>query len=387
MVGAYDFVMFFVNAFWSPVRFPCSDTVELVDTPTSARAEHGAVPTPRSGDPLPGAFEPTRLRLARELREWSQADLAKQLRVTPAAISQYEAGAIRPASSTLVRMSEALAVPEGFLELAPPEEHEGFFRSLRRTSVSHRRRARAIAQVAYDLAQAVGDALPEVAMPKERPVGLDAAPEEIEKVAESVRNDLGLPAGPAGPVVPLLESLGVVVIRLPLDTADVDAFSLPFRDRPVIVLGSDKNDRARSRFDAAHELGHLILHGDRVWGIRQVEQQAHAFAAAFLMPAADIVDELPQRADWDVLFELKLKWQVSLAALLMRARRLGRMSETAYVNAVKAASARGWRRVEPVPLGAPERPSSLGAALRTSAGRRATQAQPPAIVEVLTTAA
>ncbi len=34
------------------------------------------------------------------------------------------------------------------------------------------------------------------------------------------------------------------------DTADVDAFSLPFHDRPVIVLGADKNDRKRSRFDA-----------------------------------------------------------------------------------------------------------------------------------------
>jgi Zn-dependent peptidase ImmA (M78 family) len=54
----------------------------------------------------------------------------------------------------------------------------------------------------------------------------------------------------------------LVVIRLPLDTADVDAFSLPFHDRPVVVLGTDKNDRARSRFDAAHELGHLVAHGD-----------------------------------------------------------------------------------------------------------------------------
>ncbi|MGO8957896.1 MAG: ImmA/IrrE family metallo-endopeptidase [Streptosporangiaceae bacterium] len=90
----------------------------------------------------------------------------------------------------------------------------------------------------------------------------------------------------------------MLLIRLPLDTTDVDAFSLPFHDRPVIVLGADKNDRARSRFDGAHELGHLVVHGDQVWGVKEVERQAHAFAAAFLMPAEDIRDELPDRADW-----------------------------------------------------------------------------------------
>ena len=69
------------------------------------------------------------------------------------------------------------------------------------------------------------------------------------------------------------------MIRLPLDTADVDAFSLPFHDQPVVVLGADKNDRARSRFDAAHELGHLAAHGDQVWAVKEVEQQAHWFGA------------------------------------------------------------------------------------------------------------
>ena len=54
---------------------------------------------------------------------------------------------------------------------------------------------------------------------------------------------------------------------------------------PVVVLGTDKNDRARSRFDGAHELGHLVVHGDQIWGVKEVEHQAHAFAAAFLMPA------------------------------------------------------------------------------------------------------
>ena len=62
-----------------------------------------------------------------------------------------------------------------------------------------------------------------------------------------------MPNGPVPNVAETLEKHGILVIRLPLDTADVDAFSLPFHDRPVVVLGTDKNDRARSRFDGAHE--------------------------------------------------------------------------------------------------------------------------------------
>src|SRR6266508_4411495 len=149
-------------------------------------------------------------------------------------------------------------------------------------------------------------------------------------MAGALRASWALPPGPAPNVVELLESHGVAVIRLPLGSVDVDAFSLPLPDHPVVVLGSDKNDRARSRFDAAHELGHLVMHGEQFWGLPQVEKHAHQFAAAFLMPCEDIYTELPERADWPQLFNLKQKWQVSLAALLMRAKTLGRMTDANY---------------------------------------------------------
>jgi Zn-dependent peptidase ImmA (M78 family) len=285
------------------------------------------------------------------------------------------------------RLAEVLDVPDAFFYLPVTETHEGFFRSLRRTSVSHRRRARAIAHVAHDVAQTAGaNQLPRVSIPCLPVADLEAPRAELEDVAAQVRAVMGLPTGPVPDVVQTLEDHGLIVIRLPLDTADVDAFSLPFNDRPVVVLGTDKNDRARSRFDAAHELGHLVAHGEHVWGVKQVEQQAHSFAAAFLMPADDIMHELPTRADWPRLFDLKRKWQVSLGALLMRARNLGRMSESQYLTAVKAASARGWRRVEPVPLGKPEQPSRFARLLATSSARQAATALPADIISALVTA-
>lgn len=331
------------------------------------------------------AFIPGRVRLARELKDWSQADLARASSVSPAAVSQFESGATRPGADTVATMARALEVPSGFFMRPLIETHEGFFRSLRRTSVSHRRQARALAHVAHDLATSPAGAshFHPVDLPRLPVNGLTATRNEVEAAAAAVRERWRMPSGPVHDVVASLEMHGVVVMRLPLATADVDAFSLPFPDRPVVVLGADKNDRARSRFDAAHELGHLVMHDDQVWGVKEVETQAHWFAAAFLMPEQDIYVSLPNRADWALLFELKKTWQVSLAALLMRAKTLGKMSDADYLSAVKMASARGWRRVEPVPLGSPEVPGHLLEFLQSPDVAEAAADLPNAVVREL----
>ncbi len=334
-------------------------------------------------------FERERLRVARELAGLSQTQLADRAGVSAAAVSQFEGGAARPSTETITSLGTALNVPVGFFGQPFTETHEGFFRSLRRTAVADRRRARAIAHVAHDLAVNAAEAgrFPGGDVPRIAVSGLDADLGEIERIASRVRSAWRLPPGPVSDVVEVLEQRGVVVIRMPLGSADVDAFSLPFPDHPVIVLGADKNDCARSRFDAAHELAHLVLHGDQIWGVKQVEDQAHRFAAAFLMPADEVRPHLPSTVDWPKLFELKRHWQVSLAALLMRARTLGCMNESTYLNAIKAASARGWRRIEPVPLGQPEQPKQLLGFIASPASRQARQNLPSSIVSQLAAAA
>jgi Zn-dependent peptidase ImmA (M78 family)/transcriptional regulator with XRE-family HTH domain len=334
------------------------------------------------------AFERGRLRVARELVGLSQAQLAANLDITPAAVSQFESGAARPSPSTISKLSAVLAVPQAFFTRPLVETHEGFFRSLRRTAVSDRRRARAVAHVAHDLAvdaQAAG-LFAANTVPLIGASGLDASTDEIERIAATVRAAWRIPAGPIRDAVGLLEDHGVVVIRLPLGTTDVDAFSLPFPDHPVVVLSTDKNDRARSRFDVAHEFGHLVMHGEQIWGIPEIEKQAHSFAAALLMPADEIRGQLPRTVDWPRLFDLKRQWQVSLAALLMRARTLRCMSENTYLTAIKASSARGWRRVEPVPLGVPERPRRLLEFVHAEASTSARTQLPAHIVDAIATA-
>ena len=334
------------------------------------------------------AFERARLRTARELARLSQAQLAGEAGLTPAAISQFESGAARPSPETIAILGDVLNVPVAFFNEEIQESHDGFFRSLRRTSVADRRKARAIAYVAHDVAVRASAAgrFPATDVPMIPVSGLDADLAEIERAAAQVRAQWGIAPGPAPDIAELLEAHGITVIRLPLGSSDVDAFSLPFADHPVVVLGTDKDDRARSRFDGAHELGHLVVHGEQIWGVKEVETQAHRFAAEFLLPAEQIYDQLPTTVDWPALFELKRHWQVSLAALLMRARTLGRMTEGTYLSAIKTASARGWRRIEPVPLGQPEQPTRLLSYLASPDSTAARAVLPPQILERIRTA-
>ena len=313
-------------------------------------------------------FQSGRLRLARELEGVSQSDLAGLASVTPAAISQFESGDANPSEETLGLMAKALGIPVVFFRKPLAETHEGFFRSLRKSSVAQRRRARSLAHLVHDLAdESAGKALlAELSLPRLPVDTLDVRSPLIAQAAREVRAAWRVHSGPIPDVVRLLEQHGILVLRLPLDAAEVDAFSLPFADRPVVVLGEDKGDRARSRFDAAHELGHLVMHGESVWGVKEVEDQAHKFAAEFLMPADEIRHELPARPDWPTLFSLKRRWHVSIAALLMRAKDLDVMSPAAYTTAMKGMSARGWRRAEPIPLGDPERPAVTAQLLRVA---------------------
>ena len=175
-------------------------------------------------------------------------------------------------------------------------------------------------------------------------------------------------------VVRALEQHGIVTARFPVDGHHMDAFSVEYPDRPVVVLGADKGQRDRSRFDASHELGHLVLHQPKHAGTKEAENQAHRFAAAFLMPAEAIRDDLPRRADWERLAHLKQEWGVSIAALLKRAQTLGRMDPTAYTQAMKTLSARGWRKREPVDLGPAEKPVLLAKALEVAAAHGVTLA-------------
>jgi len=64
----------------------------------------------------------------------------------------------------------------------------------------------------------------------------------------------------------------------------------------------------RHRFTAAHEVGHLLLHGDCVPSDIIQEKEAGSFAAEFLTPGEAIRPELTPRMDLKALEQLRKKW-------------------------------------------------------------------------------
>ncbi|MGB6288332.1 MAG: ImmA/IrrE family metallo-endopeptidase [Xanthobacteraceae bacterium] len=160
---------------------------------------------------------------------------------------------------------------------------------------------------------------------------------QVEYLASRTRRYWNLGDGPINSVVALLESQGIIVCRFEIGTHSIDAFSCWADGRPYIILGSEKSSSVRSRFDAAHELGHLILHTDiseddlEAKSVRdRIEREANWFAGAFLLPRGSLFREFySTRANH--LRGLKQRWLVSMQAIAHRAKDIGAIDENQYV--------------------------------------------------------
>lgn len=333
-----------------------------------------STPTLLSPQAAAQLFDPDRLRQARLAGEWTQKGLAASVGLTPAAISQFEHGHTRPSPETLA----ALAAHTGYAltyftagRPTTPNSTDGWhFRSLSSTSKRQRDRAAILATHVWELAIALtrNVRFPTVTIPA-LPTSESSAKARIAAAAAEARRCLNLGPGPVADVVRSVEAGGVVTARLATDLPAVDGFSRVLPEFPVMVLGTEKNDAARSRFDAAHELGHLVMHRQFKGSHRTKEQQANAFAAEFLAPAEEIGASLPADADFAALAKLKRIWGMSMASLLYRSRELGVMSDAKYRRAVTRMQQLGWRQSEPVDLGPPEEPQLLATALQLVADR------------------
>ncbi|WP_120498159.1 XRE family transcriptional regulator [Kiloniella sp. EL199] len=175
---------------------------------------------------------------------------------------------------------------------------------------------------------------------------------EIEAIANEVRVILGLGFGPISNMVRVLETSGVIICTAPEISQKVDAFCND--DIFPVVVRNDYKSPVRCRFDLAHELGHLILHkgmNNDVVENPMIEKQANHFASCLLLPKTTFMTEFPQfhskRIPWDSLLEMKLRWKVSIAALIMRAHELGLITDAARQKAFIHISHKGWRTCEP----------------------------------------
>ncbi|HEX8212554.1 MAG TPA: XRE family transcriptional regulator [Longimicrobium sp.] len=304
----------------------------------------------READARVQRFRPERLVLAREARGLQKKELADRVDLTPSAISQIELGKIRPTSETLLRLALTLRVRPEFFSAAPPAliaAENCHFRRLRSATQTEQRRVRASGALILEVVEQL-EQLAE--LPAEAITALAAHVEsrdDVEALAERVREEWGLGQGPISNMVALLERRGVLPVEIEGHSERLDAFSVWAERRPMVFLATEKGSASRRRFDAAHELGHLLMHVDVSAGDGALENQADAFASALLLPRTSFAAECPRRLSWPQLLELKRRWKVSLAAMVRRAYDLGIYSEATYRRGYMQLNKRGWRENEP----------------------------------------
>ena len=150
-----------------------------------------------------------------------------------------------------------------------------------------------------------------------------------DSAARTLRTHWGLGEKPINNVIQLLESKGVRVFSLSERTRNVDAFSCWRKETPYIFLNTYKTPE-RSRFDALHELAHLVLHRHGKAQGREAEREANKFASHFLMPSVDLVASIPVVTSLNQLVREKKRWGVSVSALAYRLHKFGSISDWQY---------------------------------------------------------
>lgn len=294
-------------------------------------------------------FVPTRLVLAREARGMSQSALAKATGITQGYISKVENAVKEPSAQFIEAVSDILTYPKSF-----------FFRDLRlhRLPLPFYRRQKTmgiktIRQIEAQLNLVLENTrqlLEAVELPTTRVPSLDFDPdvESPSEVAKELRIAWNVPRGPLGSATGMLEKLGCLVIPYEFASPKVDGLSIwPDDSIPPVVFVSRTVPGDRQRFSVLHELGHLVLHNTYPERDRDLEQEADGFAAEFLMPADDIKADL-RRLDLERLVNLKIKWRVSMGALIMRAKNLKCITVTQSQSLWKKMSRLGYRKIEPI---------------------------------------
>lgn len=306
-------------------------------------------------------FVGANLRMARKLRGKTAVALAEELGLTKAAISNYETGKQSPSPEIAEHICELLDFPMSFfLKKRKHHKHNSgpfFYRSMAAATKLAREKAEAYFEVCLELSNIIEAflELPAVNFPELNPPSDPAKISDsfIEEAAVIARKFWGLGDGPISNTIWLLENNGAIVIRRPLGAETLDAFSLWVDGRPYIVLGSEKNSAARSRFDVGHELGHLILHKNvpeicirNTDYFKLIENQAHRFAGAFQFPEVSFVKEVSS-CNLEMFRLLKRRWRLSIAMMLKRCEDLELVNDKKVANLWRSYSRNGWRNLEP----------------------------------------
>jgi Zn-dependent peptidase ImmA (M78 family)/DNA-binding XRE family transcriptional regulator len=311
---------------------------------------------------LESSFNGARLKAARQYNAMTIGDVAKFLDVTNQSISQFENNKIDPKPENLFALCNLLGFPrEYFFEEDSSKITIGntYFRSLSSTAKKDRNAQVEKVKLVAKIFEGIEEYISFPAFDLESSDNMDA-----EELAKMVREQWNLGGGPIYNIIDVMESHGVVITSAFENSKGIDAYShvevINKKAVPIVVLGYEKN-AFRQQFNAAHELGHILTDG--VFDVEEMskaeyknmENLMNQFSGTLLIPKDMYLKDLypSGKTDIKLYIELKKKYRVSAAALIVRAYQLNAITANQYQYLMKQMSQHGYRLEEPYDMETP----------------------------------
>ena len=306
-------------------------------------------------------INPERLKEARISKGLSASNLAELLEVSRQAVTQFESGKVTPKVETLNKITAILGMEISFF-LHPSSQYQaGAIHFRKRASAKVRSQDKIKARLTWigDIVCYLQQYLDFPQPDHGRSVNNGGfAAEEIEKIAMDLRMKWKLGTSPIPNMMGLLENHGFFISKMRMNEEELDACSVEVFScgemHPLVCLSFDKT-AVRSRFDLAHELGHMVMHAhisaedlksEELH--RRMESEANYFAGAFLLPRDSFLRDVYSLTSLGSYELIKSKWKTSIAAMLYRVKDLDCISGYQYTNLQRQRTAKGWRKFEPL---------------------------------------
>lgn len=303
-------------------------------------------------------LQPSRLEQALTFRSLTKGQLAGLVGVAASTVTKWCKGDQFPEAETFDRLATILGVEAEWLTRPPlPTVSAPLFRSNASALKTARGKLDARAGLVQEISALFADHVdyPILNLPQR---GFTTTEEitkaDIEVAAEECRQLWQLGRSPIQNLTLAAEGAGIIVAREETGIATIEGLSCwsPVLGLPIAYLSADKSNGFRSRFDLAHEIGHLVLHrhipeSDDPEEYKLKEKQAHYFAGALLLPAETFANEVRLPPSLDSLLILKQRWGVSAGAMIMRLHALRIISDQEKDNLFKRRSARWGAKAEP----------------------------------------
>jgi Zn-dependent peptidase ImmA (M78 family)/transcriptional regulator with XRE-family HTH domain len=303
-------------------------------------------------------FNGSRLKEARLYNKLTITELAEKLNVTKQMISKYESGKSDPSFEKSLQLIDVLGYPREFFYTTDKYliDNEGTFFRSRLTATQ---KSKEPASIALKYSVIVRDFLEQyIDFPVLHNREIYEDKDNPEEIALSIRKSMNLGLGPIHDLIEVAELMGFTVINMDYQEDKVDAFSsmnsINGNSYFVITTG-DSGSFYRQQFSIAHEIGHWVLHQNinpqelDKDEYKIMEDEANKIASIFLLPKETFGEELKSKIvdEIDTYYNLKRKWNVSMAAMIKRARDLNIISVEQEAKLYKQMHYRKWRNPEP----------------------------------------